>query len=139
MPRVYWMNERPRGLEHMSLHSPLRCLRGTFTRPQPRPAAPPVAPPQVRDADVEMKVAYPPLPTLPPPKHQASVPQVSRPANWIPAGRLPGRLPLAIPQNTEEFNHWAQAAHTPNNYPNLQRVHEYIRSSIRSHQQQEAC
>ena len=92
-----------------------------------RPAAPSVVPPPFRDADVKMKAVYLPLPTFLPPKHQALVPQVSRPVNWIPAGRLPGTLLSAIPQNTEEFNHWARAAHTSDNYPDLQQACKYIR------------
>ena len=48
--------------------------RNIYVATASRPAAPPVVPPPIRDADVEMKAAYLPLPTLPPPKHQASVP-----------------------------------------------------------------
>jgi hypothetical protein len=100
--------------------------RNLYVAATSRLAAPHVVPPQVRDTDVKMKAAYLPLPTLSPLKHQASVPQVSRPANWIPMGRPPGTLLSAIPQNTEEFNHWDWVAHTPNNYPDLQWAHEYM-------------
>ena len=118
MPRVYWMNESPRELEHVSLHPPLRCLRGTFTQPQPLDRLLHLLHP----LQLGMQMSR----SLPPPKHQASVPRVSRPANWIPVGRLPGTLPSAIPQNTEEFDHWARAAHTPDNYADLQRAHDYV-------------
>jgi hypothetical protein len=81
-----------------------------------RPAVSHVAPPQVQDANVEMKVAYPPLPTLP---LLNLVPQQSRPVNWIPVAKLTGSLPSAFPQNVEEFDQWAWVVHTPNNYPDL--------------------
>jgi len=92
------------------------------------PVAPPPAPRPVDSGrDVVMKEAYPPLPKLPPPKYQASVPGYTRSANWNPAPLPPGSIPSAIPQNAEEFDIWARSAHIAGNYQMLHRVREYVR------------
>jgi hypothetical protein len=73
-----------------------------------------------------MKKVYLPLPTLPPPKFKTSVSDLSRLVNWIPATKLHVSILSAFPQNIEEFNNWAQAAHTPDHYMDLQQVHDYM-------------
>jgi hypothetical protein len=56
------------------LPPPEMTQRNLYMAAASRPAAPCIVPPQIRDADVEMKAAYPPLPTLPPLKYQALAP-----------------------------------------------------------------
>jgi hypothetical protein len=74
-----------------------------------------------------MKEAYSPLPKTVILKNQISVPDPSKIANWTSAPLLPGMIPFAIPQNTEEFDTWARSAHIAGNYQTLQQVHEYMR------------
>jgi hypothetical protein len=73
-----------------------------------------------------MNEVYLPLPNLPPPMYNTSVPGYPRMANWQATPKLHGQVPTSIPQNTEEFDAWSQMAHTSGNYPMFEQMCEFM-------------
>jgi hypothetical protein len=117
--------KRTRGNDYTSAASRPAPLKSAPAAMQP--AHPPLASHLIANGgNVVMKEAYLPLPKTILLKNQILVPGPPKTANWTPMPLLPGTIPSAIPQNTEEFDTWAQSVHIASNYQMLQRVHEYM-------------
>jgi hypothetical protein len=118
--------EKPQGRDYASAATKPAQPIPTPVATRPVPTSPPCPVVPGEDIDIDIKEVHLPLPKLFPPRYQASVPGPPRTANWNPAPLLPGMIPSAISQNTEEFDNWAQSAHIASNFMMLQQVHKYV-------------